>query len=723
MSWAVRSQSFSHKGTVRCVRPVEKGYIKMKKKAIWSFASAVVISSVLVAPAHGATRVLTEEERAFATAVGSGTYAYEVTERMSNEMGTFDMPLGEAWRPAGSDAEHEAATYIKQEMQRIGLQNVKKESFPVHGYTFNGASVKIAGSSEEMLATGFGGIPGTSAEGLTAQAVYVGLGTAADYEGKDVTGKIVLVDMDPEEMNWLHIPHYEAERRGAVGLIVHWIGYQNMEGSVVTFDSMSRPTVPAVGVSHENFESVRTAAESGSSVTMICDATVDMNATSYNVVGYIPGTTYPDQYIIVGAHYDKWWYGAADDSGGIGQVLAIAKAMIDSGYRPAHTMVFVANGAEEFGWTDTNFDWAIGSYAHIKRHHPDWPGKTLAYFNLDEGSGIIGQKTISAGGTPELYNFRQSMLPALDHYFSKTAPWSAYYQPSSASYVLPTTWADEFSFGSAGIPTMNVIATGADMTLDDGYHTQMDSMEYISAEALALSAIANGALMMRLDGSNVLPFNFETIGDDLDGTVKRAVLRAEDIDPQSFNAALRDFKDAAHDLWVKIQASGNPAGKDTANTLILSAEKKLGSELITVGGYDEVLYPHEHYQNDAPALRKAVEALEAGNARKAMRSLQNVYGMYEGVQVSRPVYKEMVIRRHDPDRTDLFWATGRLARFSDVYDEYFDILDDEDYSNDIEALGRKHEQAKNRLSRSIESETATLTQATALLRAAEHALR
>ena len=40
--------------------------------------------------------------------------------------------------------------------------------------------------------------PSTPAEGVTAEVVFVGKGTAADFEGKDLKGKIVFGDVATE---------------------------------------------------------------------------------------------------------------------------------------------------------------------------------------------------------------------------------------------------------------------------------------------------------------------------------------------------------------------------------------------------------------------------------------------------------------------------------------------------------------------------------------------
>lgn len=49
--------------------------------------------------------------------------------------------------------------------------------------------------------------------------MYLGKGTAADYEGKDVTGKLVLVDINQRDEWWINYPVYQAHLKGAAALI------------------------------------------------------------------------------------------------------------------------------------------------------------------------------------------------------------------------------------------------------------------------------------------------------------------------------------------------------------------------------------------------------------------------------------------------------------------------------------------------------------------------
>jgi hypothetical protein len=394
------------------------------KIALLASLAAVFFSGMLAIGA-GNPHGLTAEEYAFADAVGGGAYALDINETMAYTMGSFVLPLpgrpdAEVFRTCGSAAKHEGADFLAAEMGNIGLQDVVKEPFPVHAYETRGALVQIVSptASEEMLATGHTGIDGTGSGGITAEVVYVGLGRKVDYEGKDVTGKIVLVDVSENEMYWLQFPHMEARVQGAIGVIAQWVEYMTIEDSVVTHDAETEMSIPAVTVSKKNFARIVELTETSSEpvvVTMIDNSEQMLSGTSYNVLGYIPGTTRPDELVVIADHYDTHWYGASDDGSGVARLMGLAKAFVDSGYEPSRTLVFVATGCEEFGWTNTEYDWAIGAYNLIHDAHPDWAGRTVAYFNL-EGAGTRGATSVAAAGTPGTGSFRKRMLRLFDEY-------------------------------------------------------------------------------------------------------------------------------------------------------------------------------------------------------------------------------------------------------------------------------------------------------------------
>ena len=691
----------------------------------------MILSSLgLSAGAKGARAPgLSAEEIAFAEAVGVGEYAYAIDEVYAYDYGEFEMDLGEAWRGAGSAPAHEYAQYLEDEMIRIGLQDVRQEGFPVHAYSYGGASVQVLEPEvgQIWLGAGHAGLPGTPPEGITAEIVYVGLGTRFDYPAEGVEGKLVLIEVSEEEMFWLQYPLYEAELHGAVGAVVTWIEYQDVEDSVVTHDSESRTTIPAVDISHKNaayLKDLIMSSDEPVKVKMWCDAEIDYEGTGYNVYGCIPGTVHPDEYIVIGDHYDKWWYGASDDGSGVARLLGTAKAMIDSGYKPDRTILFVATDAEEYGWTDTEFDWALGAWWSIFDQHPELAGKTRGYFNL-EGGGDAGATSVAAWGTPETQMFRKSLLRLFDQWFMNNEPWSNYYYRSVEwTEKSFSTWADGFSWGAAGVPVMDIGSWRSFEYSGYSYHTQTDTMEWISAESLAMSIISNGITVIELDRAPIAPYSFQKRASDIMKNLNYDQLRLSGVDTKDLDAALAKLDRVGSELWSMIKSGQYMDNVDEVNELLLMAQKQLQSELQTVGGYNEPLYPQEHYEDDAWFMREGIYSLEDGNIDRALMWLSWVYGMYTGRWCSYENYKYLQVDRWNIDDFKQFWGRGRTCQIIDIWAEYDSLLQkkaagDWDFDAEIVSLWEKYGMVVDNLQNAADKMTQTVLDATATLEEAE----
>ncbi len=89
------------------------------------------------------------------------------------------------------------------------------------------------------------------------------------------------------------------------------------------------------------------------------------NSNSENVIAFIKGSIYPNQYIIISAHYDhlgkkggKIYVGADDDASGTSVVLEISEAFklaAEAGDRPKRSIVFLNLTGEEEGLFGSKF--------------------------------------------------------------------------------------------------------------------------------------------------------------------------------------------------------------------------------------------------------------------------------------------------------------------------------------------------------------------------------
>ena len=127
-------------------------------------------------------------------------------------------------------------------------------------------------------------------------------------------------------------------------------------------------------------------------------------------------------------------------------------------------------------------------------------------------------------------------------------------------------------------------------------------------------------------------------------------------------------------------------------------------------------------QSDIWVSGAVIGLLNAGDIDTALIYLRWVYGMWEGTVVSPEVYQEMVINRRDPTRDDLFWATGRLAVYTDLYSEYFSLLakrdaGDTDYSAELASMTAKYADIQAHLQGAIDSMADTMSMAADKLKA------
>ena len=284
-------------------------------------------------------------------------YSYDLALKLEEERSNEKL----GYRTAGSDAELATGDMLKAEMERIGLQNVTKDEFTLDTWTFTGAQLSFTDASGAAYTAELGGYQ-TDFVTDGAQSFTVidgGRGTEADLAGLDVSGKLVLVDINQRADWWINYPAYEAHLAGAAAVIaVQNGGYGEVSDDALNAQDVCGPAdAPAFSMSRTDAELLKAAMDENgeAAVTLDADSRVGMDGTSYNIVGTIPGRD-TEHMVLMSAHYDSYFAGFQDDNAAIALMMGIAKGLIDSGYQPEKTLVFCAMAAEEWGVSDTRYD-------------------------------------------------------------------------------------------------------------------------------------------------------------------------------------------------------------------------------------------------------------------------------------------------------------------------------------------------------------------------------
>ena len=335
------------------------------------------------------------------------------------------------------------------------------------------------------------------------ELVFAGYGVVApeynwnDYAGLNVTGKIVLVLVnDPgfgvdstlfkgDTMTYYGRWTYkfeEAARQGAKGcLIIHSLkaasypfavlqnGWNN---SKLTLDTRGKKQnqCDVIGwVTEASANKLLAAAGMDSSLLLKANqrgftpvplhlqlsTTMKVKATynkSHNVSATIPGSKYPNEYILYTAHWDHLgigkpdangdsiYNGALDNASGTAGLLELARAFKALRPRPQRTLVFLALTAEEQGL------WGSAYYAQ----NPVFPlAKTVADINMD-GLNYMGKTcdvTIVGAGQSDLEDWLQAAAKKQGRYLGSYGV-----NPAAGHYYR----SDHFNFAKVGVPAIYV---------------------------------------------------------------------------------------------------------------------------------------------------------------------------------------------------------------------------------------------------------------------------
>ncbi len=107
----------------------------------------------------------------------------------------------------------------------------------------------------------------------------------------------------------------------------------------------------------------------------------------YNVIGVIPGTKYPDEYVVMGGHLDAYdvGTGGVDDGSGATPTMEAARLIMKAGGKPKRTILVFLFAGEEFG--------LLGSKSWVKRNPEKLP-KISNMFNRDGGPTVANSLSV-----------------------------------------------------------------------------------------------------------------------------------------------------------------------------------------------------------------------------------------------------------------------------------------------------------------------------------------
>lgn len=633
----------------------------------------------------------------------------EASYNLAKQMEAYRTNPVLGYRPAGSKAEFETGEMLKSYMEDLGLSNVRKDEIKVDGWEFEKAVLAYADAAGERQEAQLGAYQTDFVtEGPeTFQVVYVGKGGEKDYADKDVTGKIVLAEINQRDEWWINFPVYQAHEKGAKALIAVQIGGYGQvdEKALNAQDIAGPPEAAAFSMSFEDSEKLKACLDEKGEITVTLDASsrVMRDVSTYNILGEIQGRR-SDRMILLSAHYDSYFSGFQDDNTAVAMMLGIARAFIKMGYQPENTWVFCAMAAEEWGIADSKYDWSTGAYAEVFNVHPEWAGKVIGDFNFELPALSNG----NLDGIRCTYEYKDFFEDTL-----KTLPALSPAYPEGVLVSAPIeTWSDDFSVAISGIPSMvNEFSAGSFMTTH--YHSQYDSDAYYNEAAYRFHHELYGLLLMHLDRQSVAPLNFAEVFEQASASLDVLMCQKSGSRVTALLNLLGQTEEVAEEVYDRIYDI-NEAGVDSeqcreAENILLKVFKMAQDKYVRLTWEDAVVFPQEAAQNNLRYLKKAIRALKrkTPDAEAAFEALYEIDNNAYAFQFSKQVYERFTDYVLDQNSDRLQWGRGRIVHHENLYDLVAQLMNKYhqgamDFANEIAELERVVERQKDYLRDDIE---------------------
>ena len=355
---------------------------------------------------------------------------------------------------------------------------------------------------QALVAAALGHSPATPAGGVEAEIVrFASMEDLQAAPDAAVRGKIVYIDLGqvhPMQDGSGYGPQTRvrgagpgvAAAKGAAAFVMRSVGSDEdrMPHTGTTRYVDGKPTIPAFALSAPDADQVSRLVALGEPVRMRLTSTAHTYEThSQNVIGDLPGASRPDEIIVLGSHMDSWdlGTGAIDDGAGGAITVAAAKAIADSGRRPARTLRVIFYGSEEVAQPTPRTGNGGGVYAR------------------NQGAAL--DKHIIAGesdfGADRVYALR---LPAgaQGSDFQKAATRVLYPIGVLASDRVETEGGvDVGPMGPLGVPFFGLAQDGT--RYFDLHHTANDTLDKIDPAQLSQNVAAWAGLLWLIADSDV----------------------------------------------------------------------------------------------------------------------------------------------------------------------------------------------------------------------------
>ena len=499
-------------------------------------------------------------------------------------------------RLAGSPNAARMAAYSAAQLEGTGVA-ARIETIPGLVSFPREAELTILAPEHKVLpANTFGHSVETLPEGVSGELVYVGSGHFADYEGKDVAGKITLSELSYSPGR--HEKQRIAALMGSTAQIMrNWGHPENASlplGSVKpawgnptpeTFKT-EMPTIPCIGIS-------RTAG--GYLLDQLAKGPVRVRLRT-NVengwrdlqmtIGELPAAAGKD-FVLIGGHQDGWYgEGAPDNAAGNACMLELARVFARHRDKLKRGLVFGFWTAHETGTMVGSSWFADRNWDRVREH-------AVAYMMIDQ-PGMLGTTRWSAHSTLELRKFHEGVEGRM--LGNRIPEWHRAPKTGDSSFFglgVPTFWAE------GGFTPEELQAT-ANATCGWWHHSLEATFDKIDWDWMADHIRIYGAYLWELCTAPVLPFEFVSVADQFKARIRELAAAGSSVGVDTLGEHAEAFETAARQLderakYWSSKYRANEAEDSHSAELLNACIKRLSRVLLPIASTVKGTYGHDTF--------------------------------------------------------------------------------------------------------------------------------
>ncbi|MFB9949629.1 M28 family peptidase [Rhizobium puerariae] len=480
-------------------------------------------------------------------------------------------------RKSGQGIDLAAGKYVVETLASYGLE-AELQEFETYDSDIGSSFVALGGPDGTVI----GSLPclhvePTPIEGVTAELVDVGPGGLADYEGKDVCGKIVLAEVSyaPATPEKARI----AASKGAIGIVlmnwgtddsryIPWRALKAVWGNPTPESWGEIPRVFGVSISRADGITIRRKMQAGGVSLHVRLTASRVWRKLHQPVAWLhapENSPERDQFVVVSGHIDSWNPGVTDNITGMSVMMEIARLLSSRRKNLRRSVAFCF-------WNGHEVAEAAGSTYFVDSQWERLNRDAVAYVNIDS-VGMKGTEEFHINSCPELGTFSERLSHAV---FADTLP----------QKVMTLRRVGDQSFFGVGVSAVTgrhsysqaVVREQNGATLGWYNHTEFDTIDVMDPQALEADLDWCSRYVHALATAPVLPQRFSARLADLEE--RFAAMLADKADPAQLSLiqkAIGDLREGIRwfDGFLDDAGEAQDELRERANRLVLRLSRLL----------------------------------------------------------------------------------------------------------------------------------------------------